>query len=114
MEYPISDRLSSTRFSDHAPRPFEGPLEVNTELRRAELLFPGELVQPETFVKDEKGKEDGKREELMIHWQPTHTHTHTRTHTCTHTHTHTHSHTHAHTHTHTHAHTHRVYLHWVR
>ena len=47
---------SSLRFSNHSRRPFEGALEVNTELRQAKLLFPGELVQPEAFVKDDEGK----------------------------------------------------------
>ena len=37
-------------------RPFEGALEVNSELKRAQLLFPGNLVGPEAFTMDEEGK----------------------------------------------------------
>lgn len=47
------------RFSESDPRPFEGALEINEELKRAKLLFPGELVQPEAFVTDQEGKEGG-------------------------------------------------------
>ena len=43
------------RFSD--PRPFENALEINSELRRAKLLFPGELTKPEAFVRDREGEE---------------------------------------------------------
>jgi hypothetical protein len=43
------------RYCEDGPRQFEGALEVNSELQRAQLLFPGELVQPEAFVVDEEG-----------------------------------------------------------
>ena len=45
-----------TRFSERGLSPFEGELEVNSELQRAKLLFPGELVKPEAFVRDREGK----------------------------------------------------------
>ena len=44
------------RFSEGSPRGFEGELEINSVLRQAKLLFPGELVQPEAFEKDKEGK----------------------------------------------------------
>lgn len=53
-----------TRFSENALRPFEGVLEINTRLKKAKLLFPGELVQPEAFVRDNQGKRKGGGGEL--------------------------------------------------
>ena len=44
------------RYCEEGPRVFEGALEVNSELKRAQLLFPGELVKPEAFAVDEEGE----------------------------------------------------------
>lgn len=41
-------------------RALEGPLEINTHLKQAQLLFQGDLCGPEAFVRDEQGKEEGR------------------------------------------------------
>ena len=43
-------------------RALEGPLAINTHLKQAQYLFPGDLRGPEAFVRDERGKELGERE----------------------------------------------------